>query len=135
MLNKARKRLGIAGAIVLGLLLALGSIDTFYRGLLHHGRGLIQVGGCDYADNCMDERLELVSQDEFRSNSYEGSIVLALMAFVFLNGSIRAWLHRDEMERIWKRISADQSRVEDLKANPEHYREDLREWLRKERLI
>jgi len=136
VIYKILERQGTAGAIALGVVFLYIACCAAYWGVTNKDGGWVPAHEiCNYSDQCNDVPGEYLQHDEYRDECYAGAATLFLVGGFFLIKGISAWRKRDELETSWKQISDNPDNLEEIRRNPQNYRDDFLQWLKMNRLI
>src|SRR5260370_30328675 len=103
-MKKIKQRKGMVALIALAVVLLCGGGDLLWLGKTHIGLGRTLSGGFgdeSRGDIGTDFRRGLISESEYKRQSYFEGGMLLLFGVVTLCGAIGAWKKRNELEKSW----------------------------------
>ena len=132
-MKKLKRRKALLGAMVLGLIFTCLGIFSTWKGITHHGNGVWTYGGEEPGTGgnvVTKETEEIISEKQYRKESYAAAIPFFILGVIFLGNSITTWKERDKLEAYWKTLVSDPEKIEDIHKNAKFYRDDFKQWIK-----
>jgi hypothetical protein len=132
-MKKIKQRKGMVALIALSVLFLFLGGDLLWCGKTQVGPGWTLYGGFgdeSRGDIGADIRRGLISESEYKRQSYCEGGGLLLFGVVSLCGAIGAWKKRNELEKAWEQTIGNPQNVQDILQHSELYRDDFRRWIK-----
>jgi hypothetical protein len=104
-----------------------------WKGYTHHAEGKWWFGGDEPGTGgaiSTQEFQEMVSESEYKRQSYLASVILFFIGGWILWHSVSEWRERNNLEESWTLMISDPFNVQHINQHPETYRDDFRRWIK-----
>jgi hypothetical protein len=104
-----------------------------WEGMTHRGPGVWTYGGGPEYDGRgpdTDEFEAVVSEHQYKRNSYAAAVMFLLFGGAILWGVSEPWKERNELEKSWEQSMSNPREVQAIRHHPEILRDDFRRWIK-----
>jgi hypothetical protein len=102
-MNKILNRKGTTAMGLFGVILIACSLNLFWQGFTHVGKGYWTFGGDSESDGTDgDIYTAEVSQSQYRRECLSGAVSLLVLGGLFLGAAVQLWTKQDHIDKVWK---------------------------------